>query len=109
MALTQAFAPSGNTTNVAISNTSANVQFNTTAGGASGFGGGYQVRLHNSSSQTVFVAFGQGSTTTASVSTGLPLPPGDVEVFTVPFQTAYVAVIAAAAGGTLYATVGEGV
>ena len=109
MALTQAFAPFGNTANVAISNTSANVQFNTQTGGASGFGGGYQVRLYNNSSSTVFVAFGSASTVTASVSVGLPMAPSSVEVFTVPFQTAYVAVIAAAAGGTLYATPGEGV
>lgn len=108
MALTQAFAPLANTVNVAIGNTSANVLVITGSGGASGFSG-YQIRLHNSSSSTVFVAFGATSSATASVSTSLPLPPGDVEVFTVPFQTAYVAVIASAAGGTLYATPGEGV
>jgi hypothetical protein len=108
MALTQAFAPLGNTANVAIGNTSANVLVIAGSGGASGFSG-YQMRLHNSSSSTVFVAFGSTSAATAAVGTGLPLPPGDVEVFTVPFQTAYVAVIAVAAGGTLYATPGEGV
>lgn len=109
MALTQAFAPYGNTANVAISNTSASVQFNTQTGGASGFGGGYQVRLYNNSSSTVFIAFGAASTVTAAVATSLPMAPNSIEVFTVPFQTSYVAVIASAAGGTLYATVGEGV
>ena len=102
MALVGAFLPQANTVNVAISNTSANVSLGAVYGTTGG-----QVRVHNSSSSTVFIAFGN-SAVTASVSTGLPLPPGDVEVFTVS-STAYIAVIAAAAGGTLYATLGEGV
>jgi hypothetical protein len=109
MALTQAFAPFGNTANLSISSTSGVVQFNTQTGGASGFGGGYQVRLYNNSSSTVFIAFGSASSATAALGTGMPMAANSVEVFTVPFQTAYVAAIAAAAGGTLYATPGEGV
>jgi hypothetical protein len=104
MATTSAFSPQTNTVNVAISNTSANVSLGPIYGTTGG-----QVRVHNSSSQTVFIAFGPNNTVTASLSTSLPLPPGDVEVFTVPTQVAYIAVIAAAAGGTLYATLGEGV
>jgi len=104
MALTGAFLPQANTVNVAISNTSANVALGAVFGTT-----GNQVRVHNSSSSTVFVAFGGSNTVTASVSTSLPLPPGDVEVFTTPQGTTYIAVIAAAAGGTLYATLGEGV
>jgi hypothetical protein len=106
MALQQAFYPQANTANVAIGNTSASVQFITTTGGA-GSGSGYQVRLYNNSSSTIFVSFGS-STVTAAVATSLPMAPNSVEVFTVSFQVSYVAVIAAAAGGTLYATVGEG-
>jgi len=108
MALTQAFAPSGNTASSTITGSSQSVQFNSQTGGASGFGG-YQVRVHNSSTQTAFINFGTSSSVTASTTTSLPLPPGDVEVFTVPFQTAYVAVIGTSATGTFYATPGEGV
>ena len=107
MALNQAFYPQANTTNVAINNVSANVQVNILTGGA-GAGTGYQVRLYNNSTSTAFVAFGSSSSVVASLTTSLPMAPNSVEVFTVPYQTNYVAVIAAAAGGTLYATVGEG-
>jgi hypothetical protein len=107
MALNQAFYPQANTVNVAISNVTANVQVNTLTGGA-GAGTGYQIRLYNNSSSTAFVAFGSSSSVAATLTTSLPLAPNAVEVFTVPYQTNYVAVIAAAAGGTLYATAGEG-
>ena len=108
MATNAAFYPQANTANVAIGNTSANVQYLSLAGGA-GAGTGSQVRLYNNSSQTVFVAFGSSNTVTAAVATGLPMAPNSVEVFSTPYQSSYVAVIAAAAGGTLYATPGEGV
>jgi hypothetical protein len=72
-------------------------------------GTGAQVRLHNSSTQTAFVVFGTSSSITASTTTSMPLPPGDVEVFTVPPQTSYVAVIGTSSTGTFYATPGEGV
>ena len=101
MALVGAFLPQANTVNVAVSNTSAAVALGTLYGTT-----GQQVRVYNNSSQAVFIAFG-GSTVTASLTTSMPLPPGDVEVFNCT-GSSYIAVIAAAAGGTVYATLGEG-
>jgi len=103
MAIQGAFIPQANTVNVAVGVTSASVALGAVYGSTGG-----QVRLYNNSSSTVFVAFGN-STVTAAVATSLPMAPNSVEVFTVPGQVAYVAVIASAAGGTLYATLGEGV
>jgi hypothetical protein len=102
MAIQGAFAPQANTVNVAVGVTSASVAL-----GATTSSYGPNVRVYNNSSSTVFVAFGS-STVTAAVATSLPMAPNSVEVFTLSGGT-YLAVIAAAAGGTVYATLGEGV
>jgi hypothetical protein len=102
MAIQGAFAPQTNTVNVAVNNTSTSVAL-----GSSLSQYGPNVRVYNNSSQTVFVQFGS-STVTAAVATSLPMAPNSVEVFTLSGGT-YLAVIASAAGGTVYATLGEGV
>jgi hypothetical protein len=68
-----------------------------------------QVRFVNSGTQTVFidVVSAAASAPTATAATSMPMLPNTVEVFSVP-QGAQIAVIAAATGSTLYATVGDG-
>ena len=106
--LQQAFAPSGATANIAnVTNATANVQFNSSGAGNNT---PYQVRVYNAGTQVAFVAFGSTSAVTAATATSMPVPPGAVEVFTVPFNTQYIAAISANANsGALYATPGEGV
>lgn len=51
---------------------------------------GHQIRIHNAGSSSVFVAFGD-VTIVGSLTTSVPIPAGDIEVFTIPLGTTYVA------------------
>jgi hypothetical protein len=104
MSLTGAFYPQANTVNVAVTGTSANVQFTT----GIGLLNGCQVRLFNSGTNITYINFGATSAVTATTTAGLAMAPNSIEVFTVPYSTTYVAAIGTS-GNTLYATPGEGV
>jgi hypothetical protein len=65
------------------------------------------VRVLNTGAAPVFIAFGTSGVTTAT-TTGLPVPAGVVNTFTVPEGTTHAATIIAAATATVYFTVGEG-
>lgn len=98
---TPAFSPMGSTVNLAATTTTGNVAL-------SGFGaGGGNVRLYNSGTVTVFVAFG-GSAVAATTTASMPLPAGAVEVFAVG-EVLYLAGITASGTATVYATIGQGV
>lgn len=62
------------------------------------------VRLYNDGSTPVFVEFG-GSTVTAALASGMPVPPGGAETFN-PRGGTHVAGITAAGTADLYATPG---
>ncbi len=92
------------TVNITASTASSNVQLPTGVSGS-------QVRLLNTASVTVFVAFGS-STVTASTGTDMPLlSSGNSEKVTIDLGSKITYMAAIAAAGTtspVYATVGEG-
>lgn len=69
-----------------------------------------QIRIMNNGSATVWVAFGPTGVT-ASTSANMPIPPGAIEVVSIPDYgaTAFAAAIAAGSTGLVYFTPGEGV
>lgn len=67
--------------------------------------GTFAVRFCNIGTQTVFVAFDGNA---ATLTTSLPIPAGQTEVFTFSTGAPSFSVIASATGSTLYSTVGEG-
>lgn len=77
----------------------------TTAITASGTGT-RSIRLVNSGSNIVFFKLGTSGTASA-VATSTPLLPNTVEVFLLRNDITHIAYIGAAAGNTLYMTVGE--
>lgn len=99
-----AFAPSGNGSALAVTTSSARVDYN---GGI----GARHVRIHNAGSVTAFVSLG-GSAAAATVPTGsqngtaFPVPAGAVEVLA--SGQSYVAAITSSGSTTLYITPGEG-
>lgn len=68
-----------------------------------------QVRIMNNGTATVWVAFGPTGVT-ASTSANMPVPPGAIEVVTIPDYgaTAFAAAIAAGSTGIVYFTPGDG-
>lgn len=98
----KAFAPAGNTVNLAVTTTTGRVALTAPASA-----GGYQERLYNAGSATVFVRFGT-NTIEATTGTGMPIPSGQTEVFTVASTVTHVAAITASGTATLYATTGYG-
>ena len=101
----QVFLPIGDTVNLSADVTSTRVAL-TDAGLGSGT---EEVRLRNTGTVEVFVAFGD-STVVATVAAGVPLPPNSVEVFRVRTSATHMAAITAAAGpAVVYATTGQGV
>jgi len=104
MPTTNAFLPQQATVKIAVGAASSNVLvFAPTAGF---LGSGYQVRFYNSGINITYIAFGNDSTVTATTNS-LPLAGNSIEVFAVPFNTAYVAAIGTS-GNTLFMTAGEG-
>lgn len=92
------------TVNIAVAAASARVAIPGLATGTS------QVRVYNAGSAIAWVEFGD-VTITAAVATGIPIPPGAIEVLTIPQVSGapYVAAIAAGATGSIYFTPGMGV
>jgi hypothetical protein len=103
-----AFYPQGNTVNQAVTASTANFQVPGNANQTS-------YLFTNVGANTVFFAFGTttpgsnpaASTVTVSATTGTPLLPNTAQTFSGP-ANAWVAVIAAATGNTLYVTPGDG-
>lgn len=89
------------TANITVGAASARVAVPARAGGS--------IRIMNNGTATVWVNFGDG-TVTASMTTGMPIGPGSVEVVEAPEITGTLnaAAIAAAATGIVYFTPGEG-
>lgn len=100
MARLDVFEPVGATVSLAVTNTTGRVA-RTMLGELAG-----QVRLVNSGTVIVFVAFG-GSTIDATTA-GIPLLPGTAEVFTLTSDQTNIAGITASGTATLYATTGRG-
>jgi len=105
MATTNAFLPQQQTARISVGVTSANALVFQPGAGYPGTG--YQVRLYNYGSNITYVAFGPDSSVTATTNS-LPLAPNSIEVFAVPFNTAYLATIGTATGNMLFMTAGEG-
>lgn len=99
----QPFSPlAGGTVNIVASTSSQRVQIQTDNDDSS------CIRIYNAGATPtdVFVEFG-GSTVVASLTTSMPVPKGMAILVACPEQ--YVAVIASAAGSTVYFTPGNGV
>jgi hypothetical protein len=65
------------------------------------------LRIANVGTTPIFIEFGD-TTTTASVTTSMPILANTVEVFTLDYTDTIVSAIAAGAGSTMYITYGEG-
>lgn len=90
------------TVNIDVSNTSQRVALG-------GSGNGYrQINIMNDGTETVWIAFGDSTVSTAA-TTGKPIGPGADLVATVPNGVTYVAAIAAAATGKIYFTPCSGI
>jgi hypothetical protein len=92
------FLPGGNTVTLAVTGTSARVQFQTSAASKA-------VRLYNGGTVAVFIACGDVASV-ATIASGMPVAPGSVEVIGCAQQ--YVAGISAGTAATLYVTPGDG-
>lgn len=66
---------------------------------------GGSMRVANLGTQTIFVALGA---VTSSMTTSLPMVANSVEIFSLPGGVNTLSVIAAAAGSTVYVTIGMG-
>lgn len=98
-----AFEPmSASTVSVTVAATTGNVL-------VQNFSGCNQVRVMNDGTATVWVEFG-GSGVTAVLATSVPIGAGKDAIFSIPSaaSTVYMAAIAAAATGKVYATPGVG-
>lgn len=94
----RAFRPLAPTQNLAVGTAPQTITLNFQLGTP-------QVRLCNIGTQTVFINVDGAA---ADVTTGVPLPAGQTEIFRLATNTASISAIAAAIGSTLYTTVGEG-
>lgn len=65
-----------------------------------------RIRVHNSGASIAFLRTGIGAQT--AVTTDVPIPPGVVEVFSVPANHTHAAAITSSGTATLYITVGSG-
>lgn len=96
----RAFESLGNTVNLAVLATTANV-----AVSAPGMGN-RTIRIVNVGTNVVFINIGT-SGVTATTTTSIPLLPNSAEVFFLRRENTHVAAIAGATGNTLYITTGE--
>lgn len=93
------FAPTGPTVNLSVTDNTSNLQFNTLRSTS--------VRIYNTGSEAVYIAFG-GSAVATSTSAGMPIAPGTVETFSCNGQS-YIAGVALTAGpSVIFVTPGEG-
>lgn len=95
------FSPVGSTVNLVLAATSANVKVTRPTIGTQ------TLRLTNSGTAPVFVAFGKDNTVVATEATGFPVLGNESVNVLLPNDISYVAAIATAAGSTLYITTGE--
>jgi hypothetical protein len=97
--LFRAFRPLGATQSTAVTTSNQTVTLNYTAGHRA-------IRLVNSGTDVVWINFGG----VAAIGTGLPIPAGQTEIFTVPQGTNTYGVLGVTGGlSNLYSTVGEGI
>jgi len=96
------FQPTGNTVTLASAPATANATF-----GSWPYSGGGNVRVLNSSNNVAFIAFATSAAGAVSTSTGMPILPNSVELFTVGREQTYVVAVGAATA-TLYLTPGQG-
>ncbi len=66
------------------------------------------IRVVNVGTNVIFIEQVESAATAASLTTGIPVLPNTVEVFTYPNDKVGIAVISASAGNTVYVTPGEG-
>lgn len=95
----RAFRPLSATQNLAVTASAQTVTFNN-------LNGTRAVRMTNKGVQDVFITF---DGTTSTTTTGMILPAGATEVFTLGNDVTSISVIANGTGSTLYTTIGEGV
>jgi hypothetical protein len=71
---------------------------------------GHQLRVHNYGSDAVYITYGYDNTVEAELTSSMPIPAGDIEVFTIPQESAiYVAGICnTGESTTVYFTRGNG-
>lgn len=67
----------------------------------------FSLEITNAGAATVFLEFGDGSTT-AAVATGYPVLSGQTKVVTLPMSATHVAAITASGTATVYVTTGRG-
>lgn len=65
-----------------------------------------RIRVYNAGGSLAFLRTGIGAQT--AVTTDIPIPPGVVEVFSVPANHTHAAAICASGSATLYITAGKG-
>lgn len=95
----RAFRPLGATQSTAVTNGNQTVTLNYTLGYRA-------IRFVNLGTDTVWFNFGA----VAAVGTGIPIPAGQTEIFTVPHGITTYGVIGVTGGlSTLYSTIGEGI
>ena len=97
------FKPTGDTVNIAVASSSANVQIEPDSTIWR------KIRVMNNGTATVWIRFGADSSVAASASKDIPIGSGGTEVFTVHATPIWVAAIAAASTGSIYFTPGEGI
>src|SRR5688572_27055045 len=95
------FRPIADTQNTEVTTSSQVVDLNWTLGTRA-------IRLHNSGTALCFIEFSDDAAPTADVSTSMPLPAGQTEVFSIANDIITYAVIADGVGSTVYSTIGEG-
>lgn len=69
--------------------------------------GGKSVRILNSGTQTIFIRLVTAAGGAATVANSMPMLPNTVETFFAQNDCLTISVIAAAAGSTMYVTVGD--
>ena len=69
---------------------------------------GQQCRVYNEGVQTAFIAWGENSSITAAVDSGIFVAAGNTEVFSLPGNTTYVAAIYASGTGNVRVQRGMG-
>lgn len=98
----RAFRPLADTQNIVVTATAQPLTLNYQIGTNA-------MRVCNIGTQTVFVFVNDAtSAKTATVTTAMPIPAGNTEVFTLGNGATNLSVIAAGVGSTLYVTQGEG-
>jgi hypothetical protein len=101
MSYSAVFMPTGTTTSISATTTSARAAF-----GSFGDPRSRVIRVHNAGSATVF--YTTGDVSVAATTSNMPIPSGAVETLRVPPSHTNWAVITASGTATVYASTGEG-